>query len=134
MAAATYYETTGWRGVIQGDAPSPVPERFPARAGMVFPLYHVFADLAEWRDGTVVRSQSSDPLAVETLVLDDDGTRHYLIANLTPTPRVVALDGLAGQEITLRRLNERQPPRWRQRIPEASARAWRRWQRRSRCC
>jgi hypothetical protein len=103
--AVTYYETTGWRGVIQGDEAPAAPERFPARAGMVFPMYHVFADLAEWKDGRVVRSQSSNPLAVETLAIQNDGTLHLLIANLTPRPRSVAIDVPAGRKVALRRLN-----------------------------
>jgi hypothetical protein len=105
MDAVTYYETTGWRGVIQGDEAPAAPERFPARAGMVFPMYHVFADLAEWKDGRVVRSQSSNPLAVETLAIQNDGTLHLLIANLTPRPRSVAIDVPAGRKVALRRLN-----------------------------
>lgn len=102
--AATYYETTGWRGVIQGDEPSPVPERFPVRPGMVFPLYHVFADLAEWKDGDIITSRSSNPHAVETLALVSNGTLHLLLANLTPERQAVRIDGLSG-EVALRRLN-----------------------------
>ena len=105
VAAATYYETTGWRGVIQGDEPPPAPELFPARAGMVFPVYHVFADLAEWKDGQLVRSRSSDPLAVETLAVTDEGGLHLLVANLTPHPQTVTIDALSGRNVTLRRLN-----------------------------
>jgi D-apionolactonase len=105
VAAATYYETTGWRGVIQGEAPSPVPEQFPSRPGMVFPVYHVFADLAEWKDGEVVSSRSSDPLAVETLVVARDGMLHLLVANLTPEPRTATIDALSAEDVRARRLN-----------------------------
>ena len=105
VASVTYYETTGWRGVIQGDAASAAPNRFPARAGIVFPLYHVFADLAEWKDGAVIHSRSSDPHAVESLALADDDGLHLLVANLTPEPRLVAIDDLGGTAATLRRLN-----------------------------
>jgi D-apionolactonase len=105
VAAATYYETTGWRGVIQGDAPSPFPEQFPSRPGMVFPVYHVFADLAEWKDGEVVSSRSSDPLAVETLVVARDGMLHLLVANLTPEPRTATIDVLSAVDVKARRLN-----------------------------
>ncbi len=105
VASATYFETTGWRGVIQGDEAPSAPAKFPSRAGMVFPLYHVFADLAEWKDGRVVRSQSSNPLAVETLALEDDGALHLLLANLTSRPRTVTIDTLTGREISVRRLN-----------------------------
>ena len=104
VEAATYYETTGWRGVIQGDEPSPVPERFPAFPGMVFPLYHVFADLAEWKDGQVLASRSSNPFAVEALAVTINGRLHLMLANLTPDPQTVAIGAISG-EVALRRLN-----------------------------
>jgi hypothetical protein len=72
---------------------------------MVFPLYHVFADLAAWKDGQVVKSRSSNPLAVETLAMIDNGTLHLLVANLTPEPQTVTIDALSGRVITIRRLN-----------------------------
>jgi hypothetical protein len=105
VAAATYFETTGWRGVIQGDEPPPIPEQFPARAGMIFPLYHVFADLADWKNGQLIPSQSSDPLAVETLAVIDESRLHLLVANLTPHPQTVSMRALFGRNVTLRRLN-----------------------------
>ena len=104
VAALTYYETTGWRGVMQGDEEPPTTERFPARAGMVFPVYHVFADLGEWKDGRVASSRSSNPLAIETLAVTSNGELHVLVANLTSHPQTVTIDGMDGA-ITLRRLN-----------------------------
>jgi D-apionolactonase len=105
VAAATYFETTGWRGVMQGDEPPAAPERFPARAGMIFPLYHVFADLMEWKDGQLIPSQSSDPLAVETLAVSDEGRLHLLVANLTPHPQTVSMPAFFKRNVALRRLN-----------------------------
>jgi hypothetical protein len=104
-ASITYYETTGWRGVIQGDEPPAVPERFPSHAGMVFPMYHVFADVAEWKDGHVVPSQSGNPLAVETLAMANGDGLHVLLANLTPSPQTAAIAALADQPVAIRRLN-----------------------------
>ncbi|HEU0115264.1 MAG TPA: hypothetical protein VFQ80_11335, partial [Thermomicrobiales bacterium] len=105
VAAATYYETTGWRGVIAGDAPSSAPALFPSRPGMVFPMWHVFADLAEGKDGAIIQSRSSDPLAVETLAVAHDGTLHLLLANLTPESQTVTIDRFAGGSVAARRLN-----------------------------
>jgi hypothetical protein len=105
VASATYFETTGMRGVIQGDEAPAVSGGFPARVGMVFPMYHVFADLAEWKSGRVVRSRSSGPLMVETLAIGDDEGLHLLVANLTPVPREVTIDALVNRDIVLRRLN-----------------------------
>jgi D-apionolactonase len=105
VAATTYFETTGWRGVMQGDEPPAAPERFPARAGMIYPLYHVFADLADWKDGQFIPCQSSDHLAVETLAMTDESGLHLLVANLTPHPQTVTIDALSGKNVALRRLN-----------------------------
>jgi hypothetical protein len=103
-SAATYFETTGWRGVIQGDEPPPLPDRFPARAGEAFPLYHVLADAAGWRDAEVLSCESSSPLRVVGLAVRDGERAHLLVANLTPHVQDVVVEGLAGVP-TLRRLN-----------------------------
>lgn len=105
VAAATYYETTGWRGVIQGDDPSPAPERFPAYPGMVFPIYHVLADRGAWKGGEAVVSRSSQPLVVDTLAVAADGVLHLLVANLTPENRAVTVGDLPAGNVTIRRLN-----------------------------
>jgi hypothetical protein len=105
VSAATYFETTGWRGVIQGDEPPSLPRQFPSRPGMVFPLYHVFADLAEWKHGEIVSSRSSNPLAIETLAVTENGRLYLLVANLTHESQTVTLDAPFGSTVTLRRLN-----------------------------
>src|SRR5207244_12818066 len=42
-ASLTYFETVGWRGVVEADEGSPVPDRFRSLPGMAFPLFHVLA-------------------------------------------------------------------------------------------
>ena len=69
----TYYETTGTRGLMQGPDP----------AG-VFPMYHVFADIAEFRPQGIYAAVSTHPLQAEALTLfDDKKRRRILVANLT---------------------------------------------------
>jgi hypothetical protein len=104
-SSLTYYETTGWRGVIQGDEPPPLPDRFPAEAGVVFPVYHVFADLAEWREGAAVATRTSDPANVEALAVRAGGALHLLAANLTPVPQTTAIHGAPAGDAAIRRLN-----------------------------
>ena len=58
----TYYETTGWRGVMETEYGSPVPEKFYSLRGAVFPLYHVFADVGEFADSQIMTTSSSNPL------------------------------------------------------------------------
>jgi len=103
-ASLTSFETTGWRGVMETEGGSPVPDRFPSLPGMVFPLYHVLADLAEWKGGEIVTLESSDVVSVVGLAVRDGGGLHLLAANLTPESRDVLLGPLAGSSV-IRRLN-----------------------------
>jgi hypothetical protein len=96
-ASLTYYETTGWRGVMETAAGSPVPERFASIPDGVFPMYHVFADLAEFAGGEVVASASSDILTVDSLALRRDGRTRILLANFTPDAQSVTLADLHGR-------------------------------------
>lgn len=93
--SVTYYETSGWRGVVERDSGPPDP-RFPSRPGDVYPMFHAFADVAEWRGGTVLAAPSSQPLAVEAFVVDDRTGRHALVASLRPTAGRVVMTGLGG--------------------------------------
>jgi hypothetical protein len=109
-ASVTYYETSGWRGVLETEAGSSLPERFPAEAGDVFPLYHVFADLAEWKPGEMLVCQSSDPLVVEGLALRSGGTQHLLVANMRPTPQRATIGPLAAGRVSIRVLDAASAP------------------------
>jgi len=92
--SVTLYETTGWRGVMETEAGSPLPDKFPSIAGAVFPLYHVLADVGEFAGGEVVVCNSSDPVAVEGMVLRKAGRMAVLLANLTDQPQVARVTGL----------------------------------------
>ncbi len=104
-AGITYYETTGWRGVMESDDGSPAP--FPSVPGTVFPLYHVLRDFQECRGGSLLACRSSRPLEVEGVYLrSGDGERlRVLVANLTGAPRLVSLDFPAGK-VRVRTLDE----------------------------
>ncbi|MEO5885057.1 MAG: hypothetical protein ABIQ58_06030 [Candidatus Limnocylindrales bacterium] len=105
--SVTLYETTGWRGIIETDTGNPMPDRFPSRPGAVFPVYHLLADLAGWGpDARIVKASSSAPLeAVGLAVVDGDGDRHVLIANMTPAPIRVVLAGLSARTVQRRDLD-----------------------------
>jgi len=109
-AALTYYETTGWLGLIERDAGSPRPDLFPSRPGDVFPLYHVFADLAEWKEGELVESRTADPLAVDGLVMRVGGALHALVANLDAHLRTVTIGPLNAARAMVRLLDEDSAP------------------------
>ncbi len=92
-ASVTFYETSGWRGVVETDSGSPAP--FPSLPGSVFPLYHVFADFAEFSGGDILPSKSTDPLTVDGLVLKKDGRRRIMLVNFTGEEQQVPLDSAA---------------------------------------
>jgi hypothetical protein len=103
-ASLTYFETTGWRGVLEREAGSPLPERFHSRPGEVFPLYHVLRDLGELKGGSQVECTVTDPLAAVGLAIRHGGTITLLVSNLTPAPQTVRVEGLEGPA-RVRRLN-----------------------------
>lgn len=106
-SALTYYEVTGWRGLMEGTDGSPLPDKFPAVEGGVFPLYHVLSDVADFAGGDLLPLQSSRPLAVTGFVLRNDVTSRVLLANLTGEVQVVQIDLPASPpRVRLRPLDE----------------------------
>ena len=106
VTSATYYETTGWRGVLERSTGSPLPQRFPSLPGAVFPLYHVLADVNELAGGTALRTTSSGVLRVDGLALQKDGVTRILLANMTNSPQIVRAQ-IPGKIALLRVLDER---------------------------
>ena len=91
-AAVTTYETTGWRGVMETEAGSPLPEAFPSIPGTVFPLYHVLADVGEFAGGHVIPARSSSPLDVDGMVVKSGGRIRILLANLSAEEQSARVD------------------------------------------
>lgn len=103
----TYYETTGWRGVMETERGSPVPEEFRSLPGAVFPFYHVLADVCEFAAGEVVLLSSSTPLAVDGLVLRKEGKSRILLANFTEKEQRIRVAGTGtGKAWSLKLLDE----------------------------
>ena len=98
--SVTCYETSGWRGVVEREAGSPMPERFPSRPGQVFPLFHVLADIAEWTAGSLLDLAASQPLVAVGLAVEDRSGRHVLVANVTAEPQRVLVRGLGARVAT----------------------------------
>jgi hypothetical protein len=89
--ALTYFETTGWKGLIERrDHPLRIAA-FHSWPGMVFPIYHVLADVGEFRDGEALPVALGDGLRVQALALRDGERLRVMLANMTPDPRSVSL-------------------------------------------
>ena len=103
----TYYETTGWRGVMETEYGSLLPRQFQLIRDDVFPLYHVLADVGEFAGGSVIPSRSSTPLSVDGMVLRKDGTTRVLLANLSSKPQRIRLHcSKLGTQVRVKQLNE----------------------------
>lgn len=96
IAALTYFETTGWRGVLETDAGTPLPDKFPSQPGMLFPLYHLFAAIAPYFEGDVLPVVSTEPLSIAALSLTHGGQQCTIIGNLRDTTQRVTVHGLRG--------------------------------------
>jgi hypothetical protein len=85
----TYYETTGWHGVMESETGS---EKFPSRPGGIFPVYHLLADIGEFPTRQVHPTHSSHPLSVEGLTLFDGQRRkRILVASYSAEPLEVKI-------------------------------------------
>ncbi len=105
-SSVTYYESTGWLGVLERAHGTPLPGRFFSRPHGVFPLYHTLADACEWVNAVVLECSSTDPLTVVGLAVHgSDGLLRLLVANLTPRPLQVQIAGVTGA-LLQRRLND----------------------------
>jgi hypothetical protein len=93
-ASVTYFETTGWRGVMETAAGCPLPGLFRSLPGAVFPLYHVLADAGEFGAGRVIDSTSSHPLFVDGLVLRHDQRTRIILANFRAESQKVQVTGI----------------------------------------
>ena len=101
----TWYETAGWRGVMERAAGSSMPHRFRSIPGAVFPLWHVLADAAEWRHAQLCALAVSRRRDVAAIAARDATGVHLLVANLTRQNVAVELRGLTAGPGHLRRLS-----------------------------
>jgi hypothetical protein len=106
-SSVTYYETAGWRGVIERAGGSPMPERFPSRPGQVFPPYHALADALELRDAAVRELIPSDPLQLGGFAAENEDGVVVIVSNLTPKPLAIDVTGLAAAAVRSRMLDAR---------------------------
>lgn len=101
VQSVTYYETVGWKGIMESAEGPSLPDKFPSQPGAVFPIYHLLRSIGEFADGRVQRTESSDTLSVAGLALRKGKRLRLLVANLTDRQQSVAIRGL-GETISVR--------------------------------
>jgi D-apionolactonase len=104
VVSLTYFETTGWRGLMETDLGSPLPAKFDSSPEEIFPLCYVLEFVA---GASSVLRMSDRPLdGVSVLGLRGrDGATRYLLANLEPAPKRIRCRS-AAKEIELKILCE----------------------------
>ncbi|MDB6072185.1 MAG: hypothetical protein JWL81_3356 [Verrucomicrobiales bacterium] len=90
-ASVTWFETTGWRGVMEVESGAPLPTEFPSTPGAVFPMYHVLRALADFREGGLRPVTLSHHLKIQAAVLQSGPRQLWIIANITGHPQTVTL-------------------------------------------
>jgi hypothetical protein len=90
LARVTYFQATGWRGLLPGV--DPLPAELGGTAA-VFPVYHVLADIGEMAaaGAEVLATRSSAPLQVDGIVLRAAGRVRLLLVNFTTVSQTVRL-------------------------------------------
>src|SRR5690606_1787322 len=83
-AGITYFETTGYTGVMATESGSALPDQFWNIPGGVYPMYHVLADVAEFAGGHLIPLATSDLLRVDGFALEQGDRYRVLVANFSP--------------------------------------------------
>jgi len=102
---ATYFETAGWRGLIQGNIPPLIDKKFKADRFDYFPVYQVFDWVKECKNGSIIHSKSSYPLIFNGFTVKDNGLYHIFLANFTRDILKINIDG-HGKPISHKFLSE----------------------------
>lgn len=100
IGSVTLYETTGWRGVMEIEAGSRLPEKFPSLPGAVFPIFHVLGSVAGFNQAAAIPVIASQTVAA--LELFRGKQRRVLLVNLTSRcvlVRVRLNRGTVGQRV-----------------------------------
>ena len=94
VEAMTYYETTGWRGVVERESGSPQPADFPSVPGEPCPVHQALVHL---RGFDSVRACTSNlPQLVDGLLLENSaGAQRLVLVSFSERPMLVKLDGFA---------------------------------------
>lgn len=100
---AIYYQTVGWKGLLEREAGCRMPRLFGSRPLETFPLLHLFADLGELRDREVVSVAPEGP--VTGLAFSGEGGTAVLAASLSPQTIDVRIGPLPDREVRVRVLD-----------------------------
>ena len=102
----TYYQISGWLGLMETGRGNPLPDKFRSYPGMVFPLYYVFEYLAGFHGSQLVGIDIENRLSTAALSFVIDGWLKIAASNLLPESNSILLSGFPDGQVFIRRLNE----------------------------
>ena len=106
VGSITYYQTTGWLGLMETNTGSRLPAKFRSFPGMVYPLYYIFEFLERAKDAALFQIELDQPLLLDGLAYRTNNHLGLILANLQPVDKDVNLRSLPEGNAQVRRLNE----------------------------
>ncbi len=97
--SATFFETVGWAGIMDAADVSSRPKEFPSRPGELFRVYHLLREIAEFKGGSVYKTDTSDSLSAVALAVYKQGRLRVLVGNLTGEAQTITLRELSGDPV-----------------------------------
>lgn len=102
----SYYEVTGWRGLMETSDGSQIPKKFRSCPKMVYPVYWVFSFLADASVLEIVELTNSYPLLIEGFACKSNNRLKLLLANLQPKKQKVSISNFPNGKAILKRLDD----------------------------
>jgi hypothetical protein len=106
VASLTYFETVGLRGLMGAGGRRNSGGSFPARPGMAYPIFHVFADLADRRATEPITVASGNTELVAAAALRRGRIIRVLVANLSGNPVPISMGPFGGDLARIRVLDD----------------------------
>lgn len=106
VEALTYYETNGWRGLIERSDHPLLVTAFTSRPGIAFPVYHVFADVGEFAGASLRQVSVTDHLAIEGLALAHGDRVRLLLVSFQDQEVEVRVEMPGVSDLRLRALDD----------------------------
>jgi hypothetical protein len=106
VASLTYFETMGLRGLMDAGGRRSSGGSFQARPGMAYPVFHVFADLADRRGTEPMTVAPANTELVAAAALRRGRMFRVLVANLSGSPVRIAIGPLGGDLARIRVLDD----------------------------
>lgn len=96
VKAITYFETAGWKGLMQGPEPPGQPSLFRANPDDLFPVYQVFRMMSGLNKGRIIRSVSSHPLIFDGMTIRHCEIHHIFLVNFSKQRQKIYFQDIRG--------------------------------------